>query len=50
MVLENMLHSRDSVIDGFYLSLNSNLLLFEPPWSIAVSQVVSETVREVMKC
>jgi len=49
MIFENMLYSRES-LDGFYISLNSNLLLFEPEWSAAVSQAVTETLKEVMKC
>ena len=48
MVLENLIsHNEGKTIDGIYISVNSNMLLFEPEWTDDLTRAISEPIKRL---
>jgi len=49
MVLDNIVHFREnSLIDGCYISLDSNMILFEEIWEREISEILSKAIQEAI--
>jgi hypothetical protein len=48
MILENLMHSGQGgkVLDGMFISMNCNRLIFENEWSAEIGEVISKAILE----